>query len=93
VRHMIVCSCNVLTDHDVRTAVSGAAAQTTGAVYGCSAAVRNAGVARAQSGGSWTRRSARLSCRWRLPQLRRELNSLLRLRPHRACCRPLVTNR
>jgi bacterioferritin-associated ferredoxin len=32
---MIVCSCNVLTDHDVRTAVSGAAAQTTGAVYGC----------------------------------------------------------
>jgi len=32
---MIVCSCNVLTDHDVRTAVSGAAAQTAGDVYGC----------------------------------------------------------
>jgi bacterioferritin-associated ferredoxin len=33
---MIVCSCNVLSDHAVRTAVSGAAApRTTGQVYGC----------------------------------------------------------
>jgi bacterioferritin-associated ferredoxin len=33
---MIICSCNVLSDHAVRTAVSGAAApRTTGQVYGC----------------------------------------------------------
>jgi bacterioferritin-associated ferredoxin len=33
---MIVCSCNVLTDHDVRSALSGEeAARTTGEVYGC----------------------------------------------------------
>ena len=33
---MIVCSCNVLTDHDVRSALSGAeAARTAGEVYGC----------------------------------------------------------
>jgi len=33
---MIVCSCNVLTDHDVRTAVTAAASpRTTGQVYGC----------------------------------------------------------
>ena len=34
---MIVCSCNVLTDHDVRSAVSGADAfpRTARQVYGC----------------------------------------------------------
>ena len=33
---MIVCSCNVLSDHDVRTAVSGGdARRTTGQIYGC----------------------------------------------------------
>ena len=33
---MIVCSCNVLTDHDVRTAVSAAGSpRTAGQVYGC----------------------------------------------------------
>jgi bacterioferritin-associated ferredoxin len=32
---MIVCSCNVLTDHDVRTAVNTGAPRTTGQVYGC----------------------------------------------------------
>jgi len=33
---MIICSCNVLSDDAVRTAVSGAAApRTTGQVYGC----------------------------------------------------------
>ena len=33
---MIICSCNVLSDHAVRTAVSGAAApRTAGQVYGC----------------------------------------------------------
>jgi bacterioferritin-associated ferredoxin len=42
---MIVCSCNVLTDHDVRAALSGdqAAPRTTGEVYdclGCSAQMR-----------------------------------------------------
>ena len=33
---MIVCSCNVLSDHDVRTAVTAEARpRTTGQVYGC----------------------------------------------------------
>jgi bacterioferritin-associated ferredoxin len=33
---MIVCSCNVLTDHDVRTAVTAEARpRSTGQVYGC----------------------------------------------------------
>jgi bacterioferritin-associated ferredoxin len=34
---MIVCSCNVLTDHDVRGTLSGDAAvpRTAGEVYGC----------------------------------------------------------
>ena len=32
---MIVCSCNVFTDHDIRAAVSEAAPQTTGDVYRC----------------------------------------------------------
>jgi bacterioferritin-associated ferredoxin len=33
---MIVCSCNVLSDHDVRTAVGAPAApRTAGQVYGC----------------------------------------------------------
>ena len=33
---MIICSCNVLSDQAVRTAVAGAAApRTTGQVYGC----------------------------------------------------------
>ena len=33
---MIVCSCNVLSDHDVRTAVSAEARpRSTGQVYGC----------------------------------------------------------
>ncbi len=33
---MIVCSCNVLTDHDVRSTLSGEeAARTAGEVYGC----------------------------------------------------------
>jgi bacterioferritin-associated ferredoxin len=33
---MIVCSCNVLTDHDVRGALSGRAApRSTGDVYRC----------------------------------------------------------
>ena len=33
---MIVCSCNVLTDHDVRTALtSEQTPRTTGQVYGC----------------------------------------------------------
>jgi bacterioferritin-associated ferredoxin len=33
---MIVCSCNVLTDHDVRTVVTAEARpRSTGQVYGC----------------------------------------------------------
>jgi len=33
---MIVCSCNVLSDHDVRTAVAAPdAPRTAGQVYGC----------------------------------------------------------
>jgi bacterioferritin-associated ferredoxin len=34
---MIVCSCNVLTDHDVRATLSGdeTAPRTAGEVYGC----------------------------------------------------------
>jgi bacterioferritin-associated ferredoxin len=32
---MIICSCNVLSDHDVRTAVCNAAPRTTFQVYGC----------------------------------------------------------
>jgi bacterioferritin-associated ferredoxin len=32
---MIVCSCNVLTDHAVRSAVSADMPQTPGQVYGC----------------------------------------------------------
>ena len=33
---MIVCSCNVLSDHDVRTALNtGHTPRTTGQVYGC----------------------------------------------------------
>ena len=32
---MIVCSCNVLSDHEVRTAVNTSAPRTTGQVYGC----------------------------------------------------------
>jgi bacterioferritin-associated ferredoxin len=34
---MIVCSCNVLSDHDVRSAVktAGANPRSTGDVYGC----------------------------------------------------------
>jgi bacterioferritin-associated ferredoxin len=33
---MIVCSCNVLSDHDVRTAVKAKARpRSTGQVYGC----------------------------------------------------------
>ena len=32
---MIVCSCNVLSDHDVRGAVTAAAPNTTAQVYGC----------------------------------------------------------
>jgi bacterioferritin-associated ferredoxin len=36
VASMIVCSCNVLSDHDVRTAVTaGPAPRTAGQVYGC----------------------------------------------------------
>jgi bacterioferritin-associated ferredoxin len=32
---MIVCSCNVFSDHDVRSAISEAAPRTAGQVYGC----------------------------------------------------------
>ena len=32
---MIVCSCNVFSDHEVRSAVNTAAPRTTGQVYGC----------------------------------------------------------
>jgi bacterioferritin-associated ferredoxin len=32
---MIVCSCNVLSDRDVRSAVAAAAPRSTGQVYGC----------------------------------------------------------
>ena len=33
---MIVCSCNVLTDHDVRSALSAAQTpRTAGQIYGC----------------------------------------------------------
>jgi bacterioferritin-associated ferredoxin len=32
---MIVCSCNVLSDHEVRNAVNGSSPRTTGQVYGC----------------------------------------------------------
>jgi bacterioferritin-associated ferredoxin len=32
---MIICSCNVLSDHDVRSAVSTAAPHTTYQVYSC----------------------------------------------------------
>jgi bacterioferritin-associated ferredoxin len=33
--YVIVCSCNVLTDHDVRSAVATAAPRRAGEVYGC----------------------------------------------------------
>jgi bacterioferritin-associated ferredoxin len=32
---VIVCSCNVLSDHEVRRAVNTAAPRTTSQVYGC----------------------------------------------------------
>jgi bacterioferritin-associated ferredoxin len=32
---MIICSCNVLSDHDVRSMVRNAAPRTTYQVYGC----------------------------------------------------------
>jgi bacterioferritin-associated ferredoxin len=32
---MIVCSCNVLSDRDVRSAVAAATPRSTGQVYGC----------------------------------------------------------
>ena len=32
---MIVCSCNVLSDHEVRHAVATTAPRTAGQVYGC----------------------------------------------------------
>jgi len=32
---MIVCSCNVLTDHAIRKAVAAKAPRTAGQVYGC----------------------------------------------------------
>jgi bacterioferritin-associated ferredoxin len=32
---MIVCSCNVLSDSDVRTAVAASTPRTAGQVYGC----------------------------------------------------------
>jgi len=32
---MIVCSCNVITDHEVRSACARSAPRTTGQVYGC----------------------------------------------------------
>ena len=32
---MIVCSCNVLSDHDVRTVAAEQTPRTTGQVYGC----------------------------------------------------------
>jgi bacterioferritin-associated ferredoxin len=32
---VIVCSCNVLSDHDVRTAANTAARRSTSHVYGC----------------------------------------------------------
>jgi bacterioferritin-associated ferredoxin len=32
---MIVCSCNVLSDNDVRKVVGGAKPRTAGQVYGC----------------------------------------------------------
>lgn len=32
---MIVCSCNVLSDHEVRSACAKSAPRTTGQVYGC----------------------------------------------------------
>ncbi len=32
---MIVCSCNVLSDNDVRKVVDGAKPRTAGQVYGC----------------------------------------------------------
>jgi bacterioferritin-associated ferredoxin len=32
---MIVCSCNVISDHDVRSAVKKSAPRSCGEVYGC----------------------------------------------------------
>lgn len=32
---MIVCSCNVLSDHEIRNAVAVQAPRTAGQVYGC----------------------------------------------------------
>jgi bacterioferritin-associated ferredoxin len=32
---MIVCSCNVLSDHDVRNALTAQSPRTPGQVYGC----------------------------------------------------------
>ena len=32
---MIICSCNVLSDQEVRTAVDSAALRTAGEVFGC----------------------------------------------------------
>jgi bacterioferritin-associated ferredoxin len=32
---MIVCSCNVISDHDVRTAVKASTPRRVGEVYGC----------------------------------------------------------
>jgi bacterioferritin-associated ferredoxin len=55
---MIVCSCNVLTDHDVRTALAAERTpRTTGQVYGCLGAAPSAARARAPSAASWTRPS------------------------------------
>ena len=54
---MIVCSCNVLSDQDVRSAVEAERTRSTSRVYGCLGAVPGAAAARAPSAASWTRRS------------------------------------
>ena len=55
---MIVCSCNVLSDQDVRSAVEAERTRSTSQVYGCLGCSASAAAARAPSAASWTRRSA-----------------------------------
>jgi hypothetical protein len=56
---MIICSCNVLSDHQVRTTVTAAKARprSTGRSIFVSAAAPSAAVAPVPSGGSWMKRS------------------------------------
>ena len=55
---MIVCSCNVLSDQDVRSAVEAERTRSTSQVYGCLGCSAQCGRCARTIRRSWTRRSA-----------------------------------